>query len=143
VPPGTLADRPVERSVADGITVKHPSALTFEVLRRLLDDLVTVSEDDIRAAVVHLLETGKILAEGAAAAAFAAVAAGRIPAVQGKRIAIVLSGGNIDVQLLSRIVDLSLVKTHRLTRFRTGVSDRPGSLADLLRSIADGAEILH
>ncbi len=136
---GRLVDgRPVARSVADGIAVKRPSALTFEVLRRLLDDLVTVSEEDIRAAVVRLLETGKTLAEGAAAAAFAAVAAGCIPAVAGRKVAIVLSGGNIDVQLLTRIVDLSLVKTHRLTRFRTAVSDRPGSLADLLRVIADG-----
>lgn len=135
---GRLVERPVERSVADGIAVKRPGELTLGYIRRYADDLVTVSEEQIRAAIVRLLETGKTLAEGAAAAAFAALAAGSVPDLLGKRVVVVLSGGNIDLQLLTRIVDLSLVKSHRLARLRTGISDRPGSLVNLLKVIADG-----
>ncbi len=135
---GHLVERPSQRSVADGIAVKRPGELTLQHIRRYVDDLVTVSEEQIRAAIVRLLETGKTLAEGAAAAGFAAVAARRLPELHGRKVVLLLSGGNIDVQLLSRIIDLSLVKTHRLARFRTAVSDRPGSLANLLKVIADG-----
>jgi threonine dehydratase len=135
---GHLVERPATRSVADGIAVKRPGELTFQHIRRWVDDLVTVSEEQIRGAILRLLETGKTLAEGAAAVGFAALAAGRFPDLAGRRVVIVLSGGNIDVQLLSRIIDLALVQTHRLVRFRTGVPDRPGALADLLKVIAGG-----
>jgi threonine dehydratase len=135
---GRLVERPIARSVADGIAVKRPGELTLQHIRRYVDDLVTVSEEEIRAAIVRLLETGKTLAEGAAAVGFAALTARRLPELLGRRVVVVLSGGNIDIQLLSRILDLSLVKNHRLARFRTAVSDRPGSLANLLKVIADG-----
>jgi threonine dehydratase len=135
---GHLVECPTERSVADGIAVKRPGELTLQHIRRYVDDLVTVSEEQIRSAIVRLLETGKTLAEGAAAVGFAAVAARRLPELHGRKVVLVLSGGNIDVQLLSRVIDLSLVKNHRLARFRTAVSDRPGSLANLLKVIADG-----
>ncbi|HEX5758281.1 MAG TPA: threonine ammonia-lyase [Thermoanaerobaculia bacterium] len=135
---GTIVERATRRSVADGIAVKRPGELTFAHIRRYVDDVVTVSEEEIRAAIFRLLEGCKTLAEGAAAAAVAALAAGRLPDLTGRRVAVVLSGGNIDVQLLERIIDLTLVQSHRLVRFRTGVPDRPGALADLLQVIAGG-----
>jgi len=133
---GSVVERPSQRSVADGIAVKKPGELTFAHIRRSVDDLVTVSEEQIRKAMFRLLEGCKTLAEGAAAVGVAALASGRLPELAGRRVAVVLSGGNIDVQLLSRIIDLSLVQSHRLVRFRTGVPDRPGSLAELLKVIA-------
>ncbi|MGH9363604.1 MAG: pyridoxal-phosphate dependent enzyme, partial [Thermoanaerobaculia bacterium] len=135
---GRLVERPAERSVADGIAVKRPGELTFAHIKRSVDDLVTVSEEQIRAAILRLLDGCKVLAEGAAAVGVAALAGGRLPELAGKRVAVVLSGGNIDVQLLSRIIELALVRSHRLVRFRTGVPDRPGALAELLRVIAAG-----
>lgn len=135
---GELVDRPSERSVAEGISVKRPGAITFEHVRRYVDDIETVSEDEIRAAIVRLLETGKTLTEGAAAVTLAAMASHRFPYTEGRNVVLVLSGGNIDIHLLSRIIDRSLVENHRLVRFRTHVHDRPGALSDLLRIIAQG-----
>ena len=133
---GRLISCPASRSIADGIAVKRPGELTFEYVRRYVDDVVTVSEEQIRVAIVRLAETGKSVAEGAAAAAFAAVAGRRIPDLAGRQVMIVLSGANIDMALLSRIIDRSLVESHRLVRFRTHVPDRPGGLAELLQVIA-------
>ncbi|HEV8578803.1 MAG TPA: threonine ammonia-lyase [Thermoanaerobaculia bacterium] len=132
------------RSVADGIAVKGPGDLTFEYIRRYVDDVVTVSEDAIRAAVIRLLETGKTVVEGAAAAAFAAVAGRQIPELAQRSVVMVLSGANIDLALLARIIDRSLVESHRLVRFRTRVPDRPGGLAELLQVIAQhGGNVLR
>jgi threonine dehydratase len=119
--------------VADGIAVKRPGERTFQYVRRYVDGIVTVTEDEIRAAMVRLLEAGKVLAEGAAAAALAAVARQRIPDEAGRHLVMVLSGANVDVALLSRIIDRFLVESRRLVRFRTHVPDRPGALAEMLR----------
>jgi threonine dehydratase len=141
---GRLVSSPAWRSVADGIAVKRPGELTFEHIRRYVDDVVTVSEEQIRIAIIHLLEKGKSLAEGAAATAFAALAGRRIPDVAGRCVVVVLSGANIDMALLSRIIDRSLVESHRLVRFRTHVPDRPGGLAELLQVIArHGGNVLR
>jgi threonine dehydratase len=125
-----------ERSVADGIAVKCPGELTFDYVMRYVDDVETVTEDQIRSAIVKMLETGKTVTEGAAAAALAAMIERRFPYVEGRNAVIILSGANIDVSLLARIIDRSLVESRRLVRFRTEVTDRPGALADLLRVIA-------
>jgi threonine dehydratase len=132
---GRVVTCPAARSVADGIAVKRPGELTFEYVRRYVDDVVTVSEEGIRAAIICLLETGKAVAEGAAAATLAAVAAGKIPGLAGRRVVMLLSGANIDIALLAHIIDRSLAESHRLVRFRTHVPDRPGALAELLRVI--------
>ncbi|HEX2642782.1 MAG TPA: threonine ammonia-lyase [Thermoanaerobaculia bacterium] len=125
-----------ERSVADGIAVKSPGELTFDYVMRYVDDVETVTEDQIRSAIVKMLEVGKTVTEGAAAAALAAMIERRFPYVEGRNAVIILSGANIDVSLLARIIDRSLVESRRLVRFRTEVTDRPGALADLLRVIA-------
>ncbi|HSN88183.1 MAG TPA: threonine ammonia-lyase [Thermoanaerobaculia bacterium] len=127
---------PAARSVADGIAVKQPGDLTFEHVLRYVDGVETVTEDQIRAAIIRMLEVGKTVTEGAAAAALAAVKERRFPDLDGKNVVMVLSGANIDIALLARIIDRSLVESHRLVRFRTNVTDRPGALAELLQSIA-------
>lgn len=129
---------PVARSVADGIAVKQPGDLTFEHVLRFVDAVETVTEDQIRTAIIRMLEVGKTVTEGAAAAALAAVMERRFPDLEGKNVVMVLSGANIDIALLARIIDRSLVESHRLVRFRTNVTDRPGALADLLQQIARG-----
>jgi threonine dehydratase len=133
---GHRVEVPTRRSVAEGISVKQPGTITLECVRRWVDGIEVVSEDEIRAAIVDLIESGKVVAEGAAAAALAALRGGRLPELRGRKVAALLSGANIDVHLLSRIIDRSLVEHHRLVRFRTHVSDRPGALADLLNGIA-------
>jgi threonine dehydratase len=122
--------------VADGIAVNSPGEVTFAYIQRYVDGIETVTEDQIRAAIVKMLETGKTVTEGAAAAALAAVTEHRFPFVEGRNVVVVLSGANIDVSLLARIIDRSLVENHRLVRFRTQVTDRPGALVDLLTVIA-------
>lgn len=134
---GRLVERAGERSVADGIAVKRPGELPFAHIQRYVDGIETVGEEQIRAAVVDLLEMGKTVAEGAAAAVLAALRAERFPGLRGGSAVLILSGANIDVHLLSRIIERSLVEHHRLARFRTHVTDRPGALADLLRGIAE------
>jgi threonine dehydratase len=135
---GRVLLRPVERSVADGIAVKRPGERTFEHIRRFVDGIVTVAEDDIRTAIIRLLETGKTVAEGAAATTLAAMTRHLIPDTAGRRVAMVLSGANIDIALLSRIIDRHLVESRRLVRFRTHVPDRPGALAELLQILGGG-----
>ncbi|HEY4594357.1 MAG TPA: threonine ammonia-lyase, partial [Thermoanaerobaculia bacterium] len=93
-------------------------------------------EDEIRAAVIRLLETGKTSAEGAAAATLAALTRHRIPAAAGRHVVMILSGANIDIAMLSRIIDRFMVESHRLVRFRTHVPDRPGGLAEMLQVLS-------
>ena len=141
---GRLTVRPVERSVADGIAVKRPGERTFEHIRRLVDGVVVVSEEEIRLAIIRLLETGKTVTEGAAATTLAAVVQGRIPDVAGRNVVMVLSGANIDIALLARIIDRHLADSRRLVRFRTHVPDRPGALAELLQVIGrEGGNVVR
>jgi threonine dehydratase len=137
------AEHLAQRSIADGITVKQPGEITFEHIRRLVDDIVTVSEDQIRAAINSLIETGKTVTEGAAAVTLAALQAGKLPQLDGKKAVLILSGANIDLAFLGRIIDRSLVENRRLMRFRTHVPDHSGELAAMLQCIADhGGNVL-
>ena len=117
-------------TIADGIAVKQVSDRIIPMLKKYVDDIVTVTEEEIASAVLSLLESSKVLAEGAAAAAFAPVMAGKIGNPRGNVIA-VISGGNIDVNLISRIIEKGLIKTGRLVRLHVLVPDRPGGLRGL------------
>ena len=129
-------------TIADGIAVKRPGALPWETVRQLVDDVWLVEEEDIARAMVLLLERSKVLSEGAGAAAVAGVMRGNLP-WRGKKAAIVLSGGNVDVMLLSRIIEHGLVAAGRHVRFVTMVPDLPGSLASLVTAVAQaGANIV-
>ena len=103
-----------------------------------------MSEEEIEAAVVELLEVGKSLTEGAGAAGYCAVRQGRFPALAGRRVVVVLCGANIDTNILGRIIERSLLTQHRLVRLRITIKDRPGGLSDLLDVVAEQeANVLH
>ncbi|HEY8393731.1 MAG TPA: threonine ammonia-lyase [Thermaerobacter sp.] len=130
------------RTLADGLAVKAPRELTFRLICRYVDDMVTVTEEEIARAILLLLERAKLVAEGAGAAALAALLHHKV-GQPGRRTAVVVSGGNIDVNLLARIIERGLLEDGRLIRVKTLVPDRPGALQALLKVIADeGGNIL-
>jgi threonine dehydratase len=141
---GRLVTIPPGETIADGIAVRRIGNLTFPMIERYVDELVTVSEEEIASAVLLLLEREKTVVEPAAAAPLAALVSGRVKNVEGKDVALVLSGGNIDVNLLSRIIDRGLINDGRLAQMEVTVLDRPGALAALTALIArQGANILR
>lgn len=124
------------RTIADGIAVKRPGDLTFELVEQYVDDVVTVSEHDISRAILIFLERTKLVVEGAGAVGLAAMLAGKIPLGLGT-VGVVVSGGNIDVTLLNRIIEKGLVEEGRQVHLKTTVGDRPGQLARVLRRVAE------
>ncbi len=124
-------------TIADGIAVRRAGEVTFPVVDRYVDEIVTVDEDEIASAILVLLEREKTLAEGAGAVALAALLQGRTTLIpEGARTAVVVCGGNIDVTLLSRIIERGLVQDGRLIRLRIHLLDKPGALAELTKLIA-------
>jgi threonine dehydratase len=123
-------------TIADGIAVRRAGEVTLPVVEKYVDDIVTVDEDEISSAILTLLEREKTLAEGAGATALAALLQGRIALAQGTRTAVLVSGGNIDVTLLSRIIERGLVQDGRMIRLRIHLLDRPGALVELTQIIA-------
>ncbi len=123
-------------TIADGIAVRRAGAITLPLVQRFVDEIVTVDEDEIASAILTLLEREKTLAEGAGAAALAAVLQHRTSLPAYTKIAVLVCGGNIDVTLLSRIIERGLVQDGRLIRLRIHLLDRPGALADLTHMIA-------
>lgn len=135
---------PAGETIADGIAVRRIGELTFPLIETWVDDLVTVKEEEIASAVLLLLEKEKTVAEPAAAVTLAAVLEGRAGPMAGRNVVMLLSGGNIDVNLLSRIIDRGLTNDGRLARLEVRVQDRPGALAALTSRIAEqGANILR
>lgn len=137
---------PIETSdtIADGIAVKRIGERTFPLIERYVDDIVAVDEPQIAGAVHWLLEREKLLAEGAGAVPLAAIVAGLLPLRASDVAVMVLSGGNIDVNLLERIIDRGLVADGRLARLAVTVPDRPGQLAQVTALVAEaGANVLE
>lgn len=124
------------KTIADGIAVRRAGERTLPLVQKYVDDIVTVEEEEIANAILLLLEREKTLAEGAGAAAIAAVLNRKL-SLQGKRIAVLVCGGNIDVTLLSRIIERGLVKDGRLVRLRVHLPDYPGALHRLTGILAD------
>ena len=112
---------------ADGIAVKHPGDNTFALIKEYVDDIVTVTEDEIATAILTLMEKQKLVSEGAGAVGVAAVMFGKLP-VAGKKVVCVVSGGNIDVNILSRVVTRGLVTTGRNATLQIALEDKPGQL---------------
>ena len=130
-------------TIADGIAVREVGELTFALTRAWVDDVVTVGEEELANAILLLLEIEKTVVEGAGAAPLAALL-NRSLGLQGRTVVLVLSGGNIDVTMLSRIIERGLVKDGRLVRLRVMLRDRPGALAQLTGLVAEGrANVLH
>ena len=129
-------------TLADGLAVSQVGTHTFAAARSLVDEVVSVNEDQIAFAILKTLELEKTVVEGAGAAALAASLSGKLKHLQGKRVALAFCGGNIDPNILGYVIEKGLVVDGRLTRFTAVVSDRPGGLAKLARSLADaGASI--
>ena len=134
---GTLVTLPAARTLADGIAVRRCGQRCFDLCRDLVDDWATVGDADIARGILYLLEREKTLAEGAGAAAVAALLARRVSDIEGKNITALVTGGNIDVNLLARIIERGLVETGRLMRFEIRVRDTPGVLAEMLHIVAE------
>jgi threonine dehydratase len=124
------------KTIADGIAVRRAGERTLPLVQKYVDDIVTVEEEEIANAILLLLEREKTLAEGAGAAAIAAVLNQKLP-IEGKRVAVLVCGGNIDVTLLARIIERGLVKDGRLVRLRVHLPDYPGALHRLTGILAD------
>jgi threonine dehydratase len=134
---------PGATTLADGIAVRRVGEHTFELTRRWVDDVVSVGEEEIANAILLLLEIEKTVVEGAGAVPLAALANKRV-ALAGKTVVLVLSGGNIDVNVISRVIERGLVKDGRLVRLRVLLRDRPGTLARLTALVAEArANVLH
>ena len=120
---------------ADGIAVKHPGDLTFSLIKKYVDEVFTVTEDEIATAILSLIEKQKLIAEGAGAVSVAAMMFGKIP-VEGKKVVCLVSGGNIDVNILSRVITRGLVTSGRNATLQIALEDKPGQLVDVATIIA-------
>jgi threonine dehydratase len=125
---GELVTLDAASTLADGIAVKRAGEITFEHVRSLVDDIVTVTEEEIASAILYLLEKEKTVAEGAGAVGVAALMHHKLPRLEGKRVCSVISGGNIDVNVVARVIERGLVKDGRLVRVNIRLLDKPGQL---------------
>lgn len=127
---------------ADGIAVKHPGDITFAMAQKYVDGVVTVSEDEIAAAILALLEKQKVIAEGAGAVSVAAAMFGKLP-IEGKKVVCLISGGNIDVNILSRVITRGLITAGRNATLHIALEDKPGQLLGVSRIVSEcGANVV-
>lgn len=122
-------------TIADGIAVKEPGLNTYDLCNRYVDEIVTVTDDEIASAILYLLEKQKLVSEGAGAVPTAAVMAGKIP-VKGKKVVCLVSGGNIDVNILNRVITRGLTVGGRLSTLTIDLADKPGQLSGVCNVIA-------
>ncbi len=133
----------VRPTLADGIAIPRIGEITFPILQKNVDGILTVDEDEIASAILMLMERKRVVAEGAGATPLAALLSGRLK-IRERRIVLVISGGNIDVHLLDRIIEKGLTRTGRAVRFEVLLRDVPGALAKLTHLVAQNhANILH
>ena len=123
-------------TIADGIAVKQPGVNTYELVKEYVDEIALVTDDEVASAILALIEKQKMIAEGAGAVAVAAVMFNKFD-LKGKRVVALVSGGNIDVTSLSRVIDRGLLNSGRSTSLLIELIDKPGQLKDISRIIAD------
>ena len=123
-------------TLADGLAIPQVGANAFAIAREHVDQTITVTEEQIAIAILRLIEQEKTVVEGAGATPLAAILSGRLPDLAAKRVVLPLCGGNIDPNILSRVIERGLVADGRLCRFTAVISDRPGGLAILTKQIA-------
>ena len=133
---GKIECLPTVHTIADGIAVKQPGENTFRLVSEYVDDIALVSDDEVASAILALIEKQKMIAEGAGAAAVAAVMFDKFN-LKGKRVVSIVSGGNIDVTILSRVITRGLMKSGRSSSLLIELMDKPGQLKDISRIIAD------
>ena len=131
------------RTFADGIAVRQPGDVTFDLCEKYVDGILTVTEDEIAAAILTLLEKQKMIAEGAGAVSVAAAIFGKLP-IRPKKAVCLVSGGNIDVNILSRVITRGLMSTGRNVQLRIALEDKPGQLVGVSQIISDcGANVVN
>ena len=129
-------------TIADGIAVKEPGKLTFDMCKNYVDEIVTVTDDEISTAILTLIEQRKLIAEGAGAVAVAAAMFNKVP-IKGKKVVCLVSGGNIDVTILSRVIHRGLITSGRTFSVNIELVDKPGQLKDVSTIISDlGANVV-
>ncbi len=136
----SMADHQILRltsvsTIADGIAVKQPGEITYDTCQKYLDGIVTVTEDEICAAILALIEQHKMVAEGAGAVSVAAAMFGKVP-VKGRKAVCIVSGGNIDVTILNRVINRGLAKSGRSCTFTVELEDKPGQLVGVSQIVA-------
>jgi threonine dehydratase len=134
---GHVVELPAGATIADGIAVRRPGELTYSMVRKYVDEVVTVDEEEIANAILVMLEQEKSVVEGAGAVGVAALINNHIPKANDKKVVVLLGGGNIDMNVISRIIERGLVKAGRLVRLEVSMPDRPGMLARLTAQIAE------
>jgi threonine dehydratase len=141
---GHPVESPFKPTIADGIAVKRPGELTLPIIRDLVDEVVTVSEEEFAAGVFHCVQNAHIVVEGAGAAGVAALLAKKVSVSENDVVCPVLAGGNIDGNLLARVLEQVMVRQGRYVVFKLLVLDRPGALAAMLASVAEsGANVVE
>ncbi len=132
------------QTIADGIAVKSPGKITFPIIQSLVDTVVEVTEEEIARAIFSCVQNNRLVVEGAGAAGLAALVAGKVEVSTGDTVCAVLCGGNIDANLLARVLEQVLVRQGRYIMLRLLVLDRPGMLATLLKTVAEsGANVIE
>ena len=126
---------PTVKTIADGIAVKRPGDLTYEMVQKYVDEIVTVTDDEVSTAILELIEQQKMIAEGAGAVSVAAAMFHKVP-IEGKNVVCLVSGGNIDVTILSRVIDRGLRKAGRLAELMIELVDKPGQLLGVSQIIS-------
>ena len=140
---GRVEALPSVSTIADGIAVKQPGVHTFDYCKKYVNGIVTVTDEEIARAILALLEQEKMVSEGAGATPVAAILAGKLPELKGKKVCCLVSGGNIDVTILSRVIDRGLLMSGRKCTLNIELHDKPGQLLTAIRIIAAcGANIL-
>lgn len=140
---GKIECLPSVSTIADGIAVKQPGEHTFDYCNRFVDGIVTVTDEEISAAILALIEKRKMIAEGAGATPVAAIMAGKLPQLKGKKVCCIVSGGNIDVTILSRVITRGLVMSGRQCTLNIELLDKPGQLVAVSQIIAKcGANVV-
>ena len=138
-----ILELPVVHTFADGTAVKKPGELTFECCMKYVDDIVTVTDDEVASAILALMEKQKLVAEGAGALSVAAAMFNKLP-LANKKTACIVSGGNIDVNILSRVINRGLLKEGRLCHLTIELLDKPGQLREVSTIIAEyGANVIR
>jgi threonine dehydratase len=141
---GAPVEVDAEPTIADGIAVKRPGEATLPLIREYVDDVVEVSEDEIARGIYHLAQFSRLVVEGAGAAGVAALLAGKVEVRTGETVCAVLCGGNIDGNLLARIIEQVMVRQGRYVILKVLVLDRPGMLAGVLKQVAlTGANVVE
>jgi threonine dehydratase len=133
---GQVVTLPGAKSLADGIAVATPGSECFKYIQKYVDEVVTVTEDEIALAMFNLMERSKLVAEGSGAVPLAALLAGKVKGIEGKNVVALVSGGNVDIATAAKVIERELIMLHRRVRFSVDLPDKVGTLGTLISDIS-------